>query len=171
MNIFYLHPDPVQAASQICVVHQNKMLVESCQLLSTAHHVLDGDESIDGIYKSSHVNHPSAVWVRENYSHYMWLLRYSSALADLYRKRTGKWHKCEDVLQELYDNHPQNIRVLGHNSMTEPPACVDADIKRMNISTIQKYRKQINRKYEEWLSRAKPVKVEAYPSKPEWWSV
>lgn len=171
MNIFYLHPDPRQCAEQICIVHQNKMLVESCQLLSTAHHVLDGDEAQPGIYASSHVNHPSAIWARENLSNYMWLYRYASALADLYKKRTGRWHKCEDVLNELAHG-PDNIVVSPKSpGMTEPPACVDTDIKRMSICTIQKYRKQINRKYEEWLTRAKPLKVEAFPAKPEWWSV
>lgn len=43
MNIFVLDEQPEIAAQMMCDKHVVKMIVESCQLLSTAHHVLDGD--------------------------------------------------------------------------------------------------------------------------------
>lgn len=43
MNVFYLSEDPVIAAMALIKKHKNKMLVESAQLLSTAHRVLDGE--------------------------------------------------------------------------------------------------------------------------------
>lgn len=36
MNIFYLNENPVQAAQWHCDGHVNKMIVESCQMMSTA---------------------------------------------------------------------------------------------------------------------------------------
>ena len=42
MNIFVLDKSPVQSAIYMCDKHIVKMIVESCQLLSTAHRVLDG---------------------------------------------------------------------------------------------------------------------------------
>ena len=42
MNIFVLDRDPIQAAKYMCDKHVVKMILESCQLLSTAHRVLDG---------------------------------------------------------------------------------------------------------------------------------
>jgi hypothetical protein len=64
MNIFYTNENPIIAAQDHCLVHQNKMIIEYAQLLSSAHHILDGEYAIDGIYKATHKNHPSAIWVR-----------------------------------------------------------------------------------------------------------
>jgi hypothetical protein len=46
VNIFYIDHDPVQAAQWMVDKHVVKMILESAQLLSTAHRVLDGMESI-----------------------------------------------------------------------------------------------------------------------------
>ena len=43
MNIFYLHRDPHEAARLQCDRHVVKMILETAQLLSTAHHELDGE--------------------------------------------------------------------------------------------------------------------------------
>ena len=42
MNIFILNDDPVIAAKEQCDKHVVKMIVESAQMLSTAHRMLDG---------------------------------------------------------------------------------------------------------------------------------
>ena len=47
MNIFYLDEDPVTCARMHVDKHVVKMIVEYAQLLSTAHRVVDGRESID----------------------------------------------------------------------------------------------------------------------------
>ena len=47
MNIFHLDRDPVQSAQWMIDKHVVKMIVESAQLLSTAHRVLDGEEYYD----------------------------------------------------------------------------------------------------------------------------
>ena len=44
MNIFHLDRDPVQSAQWMIDKHVVKMIVESAQLLSTAHRALDGEE-------------------------------------------------------------------------------------------------------------------------------
>ena len=46
MNIFILHEDPVVAAHMQCYKHVPKMVVESAQMLSTAHRMLDGTVQI-----------------------------------------------------------------------------------------------------------------------------
>ena len=60
MNIFYLDRHPIKAAQMMCDKHVVKMILESAQMLSTAHRVLDGDEYADkvGLYKMAHKNHP-----------------------------------------------------------------------------------------------------------------
>ena len=47
MNIFVLDNDPIKAAEYSCDKHVVKMIVESCQMLSSAHRVLDGQEYTD----------------------------------------------------------------------------------------------------------------------------
>ena len=42
MNIFVLDEDPTIAAQMQCDKHVVKMIVESAQMLSTAHRMLDG---------------------------------------------------------------------------------------------------------------------------------
>ena len=56
MNIFYLDRDPKIAAQLACDKHVVKMILESAQMLCTAHRVLDGDEPADhgGMYKMVH---------------------------------------------------------------------------------------------------------------------
>ena len=44
MNIFVLDKDPHIAAQMHCDKHVPKMIVESAQMLSTAHRLLDGEE-------------------------------------------------------------------------------------------------------------------------------
>ena len=84
MNIFYVDPDPGTAAQCLVDKHVVKMILESAQLLSTAHRLLDGIEfegkSKSGrkarrwllpdsrdytMYAATHINHPSAVWCRQ----------------------------------------------------------------------------------------------------------
>ena len=42
MNVFVLDKDPVKAVVQQCDKHIVKMILESAQMLSTSHRMLDG---------------------------------------------------------------------------------------------------------------------------------
>ena len=71
MNIFAVHEDPRMAALELPDKLVPKMIVESAQMLSTAHRVLDGDEKADmlHLYKKAYENHPSTIWVRQDNNH------------------------------------------------------------------------------------------------------
>ena len=92
MNIFYLDHDVTKCAEMHNDKHVVKMILEYAQLLSTAHRVLDGticdgfsdsgrrkktytlsDSRNDILYSATHINHPSAVWVRQSDTNYKWL--------------------------------------------------------------------------------------------------
>ena len=82
MNIFYLDESPEACAGRMCDQHIVKMPLETAQILSTAHRVLDGrmvegqTESgrkakrwilpkwDDKYYLAAYVNHPSTAWAR-----------------------------------------------------------------------------------------------------------
>ena len=122
MNIFYLDRDPKIAAQMMCDKHVVKMILESAQMLSTAHRVLDGDEYADknGLYKKAHVNHPSSEWVRQCYQHYWWLYAHMVALMEEYTYRYGKHHATERLKVPLSE-YPKAIPVGDY---TEPPQCM-----------------------------------------------
>ena len=103
MNIFYLDRSPSIAAEMACDKHVVKMILESAQLLSTAHRVIDGDEYADkvGLYKMAHKNHPSTIWTRTSTENYMWLNRYFGALCREYTYRYGKHHASERLAGPL----------------------------------------------------------------------
>lgn len=87
--------------------HVIKMILESAQLLSTAHWVLDG---YCKAYKQTHVNHPSAIWVRESRANYDWLFRHLVALIDehMYRYQHTIPHKTYAHLDTLR-KAPRNL--------------------------------------------------------------
>ena len=103
MNIFYLNSDPKKAAVIQYNKHVVKMILESAQMLCTAHHCCGSAEQKDNVpYRQAHLNHPSTVWARKSRSTYMWLYDHMIALGKEYTKRYGKEHltiiKCRDLL-------------------------------------------------------------------------
>ena len=129
MNIFYLDSDPVKAAQVQYNKHVVKMILESAQMLCTAHHhyteLLSQDDSYIP-YKKAHYNHPSTIWCRENSEQYLWLYDHMIALGNEYTKRYNKIHltitKCADILQATPAGIP-----LG--TFEEPPQCMPEQYK------------------------------------------
>ena len=129
MNIFYLHSDPIEAAKLQYNKHVVKMILESAQMLCTAHHLLDPCNSDDIPYKVAHKNHPSTIWVRQSAPHYLWLYHHMIALGEEYTKRYGKQHltitKCKDVLAR----YPGGIFNIG---FSQPPQAMPDKYKHKN---------------------------------------
>ena len=50
MNIFYLHEEPQNCAQMHNDKHCVKMILESAQMLCTAHRALDGNDKCDGLF-------------------------------------------------------------------------------------------------------------------------
>jgi hypothetical protein len=109
MNIFFLDKSPIVSARAMTNKHVVKMILETAQLLSTAHHVLDDTINHDHLYKKTHVNHPSAVWVRESHENYLWTYKHFLALCKEYTKRYGKVHATEIKLKNDLAVLPLNI--------------------------------------------------------------
>ena len=144
MNIFYLDHDVTKCAEMHNDKHVVKMILEYAQLLSTAHRVIDGVEltglSESGrkkkfwtlgdsrdytLYKATHINHPSAVWVRQSDANYAWLYRLFGALMDEYTYRYDKKHACEK-LSDALSYRPKNILKSG---FTEPTPAMPDEVK------------------------------------------
>lgn len=108
MNVFYLSECPVEAAQAQGDKHVVKMVLETAQLLCTAHRVYE--TTSDVMYAKTHTNHPCAKWARDSRDNYMWLYAHFKALADEYTYRYGKhhlsWVKLRDVLSSPPDSMP-----------------------------------------------------------------
>lgn len=107
MNIFRLHDNPVMSAMLMNDQHVIKMILETAQLLSTAHWVRDG---YCAAYKQTHVNHPSAVWARESKANYDWLFQHFEALIQehMYRYDRDVPHAAARHL-EVLRKAPRNV--------------------------------------------------------------
>jgi hypothetical protein len=160
MNIFYLHHNPKTCAEMHNNSHCVKMILETAQLLSTAHRVLDGQETSvitekgrkakrwilsddrnEILYSATHMNHPSAVWCRQNKSNYYWLSLLLKELCKEYTHRYGKVHKCEQSgLVEKLQWTPNNIPI---GEFTEPTPAMP-DIYKVVNDSIKSYRNYYN---------------------------
>lgn len=163
MNIFASNDCPVKSAQDLTSVLVNKMIVEGIQLLSTAHHELDGTIVA---YKPTHKNHPSAIWTRETSENYKWLLEHTKALCNEYTFRRGKVHKSSEHIPAL-SKLPKNIRI-GERS---PFALVMPEQFQAKgiFDQTKAYREYLNAKYAEWTGREKPIKVcFGLRGKPDW---
>lgn len=120
----------------MCDKHVVKMILESAQMLSTAHYVLDNVSELFGVtlYKPTHRNHPSAVWVRQSDSHYQWLYKHFVALCHEYTKRFKKIHKTEEKLLKVLCYLPQKIE---SKLFYPPPQCLPDQYKTEN--TVNAY--------------------------------
>jgi|TARA_R110002126_G_C10487833_1_gene502816 hypothetical protein len=138
--------------------HCVKMILEYSQLLSTAHRVLDGDDYADahGFYKKTHMNHPSAVWVRKSADNYAWLVQLLSFLCIEYTYRYGKIHKVQDtrLMHKLF-LIPNNI---GTEPFTEPTPAMPDDCKIINdsIASYRKYYQLYKAHIAKWTDRNMP---------------
>ena len=124
MNIFYLHEDPRKAAEYQYNKHVVKMILESAQMLCTAHHHYGNGDNVP--YKKAHYNHPSTIWVRDNIENYAWLYRHMLALGEEYTKRYGKTHLTITKCKEPLSKAPPGMPWLG---FTQPPQAMPDEYK------------------------------------------
>jgi hypothetical protein len=106
------------------------MVLESAQMLSTVHRVLDGVErrvpSKSGktmvkswvlpdarervLYKAVHVGHPCTQWTMESSANYNWHFMHYTALAAEFEYRFGKRHRSWTELNWELVKAPRNIK-------------------------------------------------------------
>lgn len=152
MNIFYLAHSPSDCAKMHCDKHVIKMILETAQLLSTAHH----ERGSTAPYKPTHRNHPSAVWVRSGVKQYRWAYSLLEALSDEYTLRYGKVHKTWERCSEALSEPPTAIKDI---EWSEPPQCMPEECKHK--STVIAYRRYYEFKRAEWATRGLEMKWSA----------
>ena len=186
MNIFYLARTPTSAARYHNDSHSIKMILEYCQLLSTAHRVIDGNLTMvpmldkqgnqvylksgekrlkkhyrladireATLYRATHQNHPSAVWVRLSKQNYAWLHALLVELCQEYTFRYGKTHKCLEIgLVGALSTPPNNI---PDGEFTPPtPAMPDECVLEDSLSSYRNYYNTFKTHLASWKKRGAP---------------
>lgn len=122
MNLFILYKDPIKSAQAHCDKHVIKMILETCQMLYTAHWTAAHSVLLEKTrmkvetplslstspkpYKPAHINHPCTKWIRASLQNYLYACDLGIALGEEYTYRWGKTHSCEEHARWLKANPP-----------------------------------------------------------------
>ena len=179
MNLFVLSYDPIEAAQLQCDKHVVKMIVESGQMLSTTHRMLDGtletrlsksgktkakywvhpDSVLENVlYRAVHMHHPCTVWTMQTSSNYKWHYDHFVALCDEFKYRYGKLHRTDAVLREALSYPPMK---LPNGPLTKQPLAMKSNPECMLGDVVESYRAFYQTKQARfkmvWTKRDKPV--------------
>lgn len=162
MNIFFLSMDATEAAQMQGNKHVIKMILETAQMLCTAHRVLDGDPKNkfklpdareDTFYKATHRNHPSAVWARTSIENYNWLVDHFEALLKEYTYRYDKRHASGRLLYDI-QSPPKNLTAWD---FTTPPSCMPDEYKIGDlVANYREYYRKAKTHLHQWKVREPP---------------
>lgn len=181
MNIFVLSNNIEEIVKWQMDKHCVKMPLESCQMLSTAHRILDGSpiktkskngrnvtryvldgDKNDIIYGVSHANHPCTKWTMETSENYKWHYNLLVEMFKEYTFRYGKIHACERLLPYL-ENIPKNIKI---GAMTPFATAMpdDVKVKGDSVASYRNYYQNNKQHLASWSGKinSRPV--------PQWFS-
>ena len=184
MNIFFLDTTPRECAQMHNDKHVVKMILEYAQLLSTAHRVLDGVETIESrvvpessplryrkykvwkllgyrdtlLYKTTHSNHPSALWCRQSRLNYEWLWMLLKETCIEYTNRYKKVHSVESsgLLDELAFK-PTNMPFNTMFSEATPAMPEQYKVLADSVTSYRNYYLGEKVRISRWTNREMPI--------------
>lgn len=140
MNIFVLDTNPDVCAEMHCDKHVVKMILESAQLLSGAVN-LAVDHQLEGLYKTTHKNHPCSIWTRQTRENFLWLVDLGLSLCAEYTFRYGKDHKSRPIIEQAFyysDLLPSSVQTPFAQAMPEQYRAEDAVTAYRNYYRTEK---------------------------------
>jgi hypothetical protein len=180
MNLFILYNDPVKSAQAHCDKHVIKMILETCQMLYTAHWTaahsvllvktrakVETPSSLATSpkpYKPAHINHPCTKWIRASLENYLYACNLGIALGEEYTYRWGKTHACEEHARWLKANPPS----LPSVGLTPFAIAMDDQYKTCD-DAVECYRNYyLTAKKDKgllvWTKRRRPSFIPSFPS-------
>lgn len=151
MNIFATDPDPTRSAEVLCNRHVVKMTLETAQLLSSAVRLRAPEALALDLYRTTHKNHPSSVWVRATRENFRWAVRHGLALAAEYSRRYGKEHASARIIRAAaFHDHriPDGPRTVFALAMPDEFKPIGAPLD--DDAACKAYRMYIADKYATW---------------------
>lgn len=166
MNIFVTDDCPIQSAINLPDKLIVKMPLETAQLFA-ADLILNGFQpppKKDGtLYKLTHRNHPSRVWLSKCKENWDWLLMHWEAMLDEYSERYNKTHGCVSAFQYVASNYLDFVPLSSNKPITFSKA-ISIEPYKSEPDVIKAYRGymiETKSYYAKW--NKKPE------SKPDWW--
>ena len=161
MNIFYLHPDPKICAEMHNDKHVVKMILETAQMLCTAHRYHSPVEYCEkhDLFQTAFQYHPSTRWCMSTSGNYLWLSSLFDELNKEYFHRYGstytpqKWHSASRMMDAL-GHTPLRI---PHGKFSEPPQCMPDVFKDdCTVTAYRKYYQYAKAHFNKWTRRIEP---------------
>ena len=163
MQMFWTNPNPKQCAMDLDDKRLNKMIIETCQIMSTAIWKVNCDVaetlySEGKIYLPTHENHQIVVWSGGSFRNYLTCTVYLFELLVEYRYRFNKLHSCIEKYRNL-----QNYIYLFSGTMETKPLNCTTNHKHIK-DTYLAYQKELcykwsttDKKAPVWTKRKVPV--------------
>lgn len=133
MNIFLLSLIRNECVRWYADKHIVKMILELAQLLYSVWGVIEHSNwrnyAPEGSYKTTHINHPISIWLRQSKENYKFAASYAHPMLNEYSRRYGKIHGCERHLNWLVYNVPFN---LSDNPLIQMPQAMPDEFKVNN---------------------------------------
>jgi hypothetical protein len=155
MNIFTISPSPVKNALILDDLRLNKMILETAQLLSSAYRSLWGD--VDGLYKTTHINHPCSIWARAKKANFKWLYKYFVELHKEFKfRKDRKDHLSFTKLNSIFKSKADTV--LDNADIEFNFNCTDYK----HLPVFEAYKRQLIYKWNRdikcptWTNRVKP---------------
>lgn len=158
MNLFVLALNPFESAQYHCDKHVVKMVLETAQILCTAHWLCDGEIG-EGWYQPTHTRHPVVRWCAECAGNYRYAYNMFMALSGEYEYRYGRehlsWQKLGEVLVETPDYIDERSDVQDF-ALAMPPGALGRVDPDSAVSAYRRY--YLSHKYRlfKWTKRAVP---------------
>lgn len=157
MQIFILDKNIKQNAKYYTDKHIIKIPLEIAQMISTAYHTLNTENLPEFIFKkSSYINHPCNIWVRESLSNFKYACKLGLALYNEYQYRYNKPYKMQRV-KKIFEYGLKYPPKIKDSNLTPFAQAIKEDCKHKD--TVKAYRKYYL-KYKthlfSWKKRKKP---------------
>ena len=113
MNLFFLDLNAKLCAAYHCDKHCVKMILEACQMMWAAFHATGKGDWIESVpagikvYKLTHKNHPTSIWVRSSQANFIWTATLAKELCLEYTRRYKKRHACQNMIEWFLENVPE----------------------------------------------------------------
>ena len=143
MNIFAIESDAhgnidwQRSALSHDNMRVNKMIIESCQMLSTNAQLLGQSTR----YRKSFENHPSTIWARSSSANFRNLVLLAQSLRNEFCRRYARdTHGCDDVIAQMsmLINTPSFVSSFPTHTDTPLPLCMPDEYKSDTI--VSSYR-------------------------------
>ena len=115
----------------------NKMIIESCQMLSTNAQLM-GETTR---YRMSFQNHPSTIWARQSSDNFRNLVSLAQSLRNEFCNRYSRdQHGCDDVIDQMQQliNTSSFVNRFPQHTPTELPLCMPDEYKCGDV--VESYR-------------------------------